>query len=154
LQPSAQNQSLLTKNLNKKVLAAVILILVVVWVIPTLIAAFDRELFLWFVTHGKTVKLAPSASPLTHNIPSTFPYGKKSMTARLQNLNKPLLFQAATNTLLKPTWSPENMKSTLHLIPRMNVAVTMASIRELLADTFASGKMDSQRQKSNLLFII
>ncbi len=61
LQPSAQNQSVLTKKINNKVLAAVIVILVVVWVIPTLIAAFDRDLFLWFTMYGKTVKLAPSS---------------------------------------------------------------------------------------------
>lgn len=60
-QTSTQQQSVLTKKINNKVLAVIITILVVVWLIPTLIAAFDRDLFLWFTMYGKTVKLAPSS---------------------------------------------------------------------------------------------
>lgn len=59
-QPSMQQQSVLTKKINNKVLAVIIVVLVVVWVIPTFMAAFDRDLFLWLTMSGKTVKLAPS----------------------------------------------------------------------------------------------
>ncbi|WP_265550690.1 hypothetical protein [Trichlorobacter lovleyi] len=59
-QPLMQQQSVLTKKINNKVLAVIVVVLVVVWVIPTFIAAFDRDLFLWLTMSGKTVKLAPS----------------------------------------------------------------------------------------------
>jgi hypothetical protein len=56
-----QHQPVLSKKPINKLLAVIIAILVMVWLIPTLIAAFDRDLFLWFTTYGKTVKLAPSS---------------------------------------------------------------------------------------------
>ena len=59
-QPLTQQQSVLTKKINNKVLAIIVVVLVVVWVIPTLIAAFDRDLFLWLTMSGKTVNLKPS----------------------------------------------------------------------------------------------
>jgi hypothetical protein len=61
MQSTPQHQPVLSKKPMNKLLAVIIAILVMVWLIPTLIAAFDRELFLWFVTYGKTVQLAPSS---------------------------------------------------------------------------------------------
>jgi len=61
LQPSTQHKSLLTKKINPTVLAVIIAILAVVWLIPTLLATFDRDLFLRLATTGKTAKLAPAS---------------------------------------------------------------------------------------------
>jgi len=41
-------------------MAVIIAVIVIVWMIPTFMAMVDRDLFLWFTTSRKTVKLPQS----------------------------------------------------------------------------------------------
>ncbi len=46
LEPTAQPESILNAPINNKLLVVIVAIILIVWLIPMLIAAFDRDLFL------------------------------------------------------------------------------------------------------------